>query len=44
MFKFNEIKGNFKKKRAFENWLKDKIAQIHTIYVDWNNLAKQKVA
>lgn len=41
MFKFNHYKGNFKKKRAFENWIKDKVGQINSILGGWNNLAQQ---
>lgn len=36
-------KGNFKKQRAFENWLKDKIAHISGIIGGWNDLSRQAV-
>lgn len=40
VFKFNMIKGNFKKKKAFENWLRDKIAQVNGILGGWNGMAR----
>ena len=40
VFSFNLYKGNFKKKRAFENWLKDKIQHISGILGGWNELTK----
>jgi hypothetical protein len=40
VFRFNLFKGNFKKKKAFENWLRDKIAQIHGYLDGWNGLAQ----
>ena len=43
VFKFNLYKGNFKKKKAFENWLRDKIAQINGYLGGWNDLAKEAV-
>lgn len=43
VFRFNLYKGNFKKKKSFENWLRDKIAHINGILGGWNNLSREAV-
>jgi hypothetical protein len=39
MFKTNHYKGNFKKNKAFDKFLNEKIEEIHRALSIWNNLS-----
>jgi hypothetical protein len=42
MFKANHYKGNFKKNKAFDKFLSQKIGEIHRVLGIWNNLSISK--
>lgn len=40
-FRSNKYTGNFKKNKAFEKYIQEKIGRVHQILGNWNNLAKK---
>ena len=40
-WKFNHVKGNFMKNRAFHRFLTEKIAEVHKVLAIWNGLANK---
>ena len=40
-FRSNKYQGNFKKNKAFEKFLREKIGRVHSILGNWNHTARK---